>query len=135
MTDATPSPPPPAGIKLLVAEDDAGLRRMLQVVLTTEGYDVTVCPDGQAAIDLLASGERFAAVMVDLRMPRAGGDKVIAYIRGRAALRTLPVVAMSAFSDDLQARAMLDAGANAFLSKPFPIADLLSTLRQVLAEA
>lgn len=133
MADA-PQHPSPIAPRLLVAEDDDGLRGMLQVVLQSAGYHVTLCQDGQAAIDLLASGAGVDAVMMDLRMPRASGDEVLAFIRSTPSLRSLPVIAMSAYGDEQQARALLEAGANAFLSKPFPIAELLSTLQRVLGE-
>jgi CheY-like chemotaxis protein len=61
-------------------------------------------------------------------MPRMNGIDLVRHIRSHEATAETPVVAMSAYSDELQAREMIDAGANAFLAKPFTIEELRATL-------
>ena len=117
---------------VLLAEDDDSLRHMLELVLRREGYDVEACSDGLRALEALAraaAGEaRIDVALLDLRMPDASG----AQIRGNEALRSLRVIAMSGFSDAVQAEAARAAGADDFLPKPFSIARLTAALRALV---
>jgi len=131
----TASPDPAAASRpiVLVAEDEETVRSMLAMVLRASGFDPVLCVDGLAAAEHLESGEHVDALLMDLRMPRLGGLELVTRLRQRPELRSLPVVAMSAYNDEVQERAARAAGANAFLAKPFTIADLARTLREVLA--
>lgn len=117
---------------ILVAEDEESVRRMIALVLRAAGYDSVLYADGQAAAEALEGGTKVDAVLMDLRMPRMGGLELVARIRRHAALGALPVVAMSAYNDEVQEREAIAAGANAFLAKPFTILDLSRTLGSVL---
>lgn len=117
---------------ILVAEDEESVRRMIGLVLRAAGYDSVLCADGRDAADRLEQGAQVDAVLLDLRMPRMGGLELVAHLRARPESQTLPVVAMSAYNDEVQEREAIAAGANAFLAKPFTIADLSRTLAAVL---
>lgn len=106
---------------------------MIAMVLRVSGFDSVLCADGLDAAERIESGQPVDAVLADLRMPRLGGLELVARLRQRPDLRDLPVVAMSAYNDEVQERAARAAGADAFLAKPFTIADLSSILRGVLA--
>lgn len=118
-------PPPPL---ILFAEDEAPVRDMLVVALRLSGYRSVPCFDGQDAVERLATEADVALVLVDLRMPRLDGLGVIRHVRATPGLAHLPVIAMSAYSDDLQQREVTDAGANAFLPKPFTIQQLVTAI-------
>ncbi|MEI7926214.1 MAG: response regulator [Chloroflexota bacterium] len=118
---------------ILVAEDEESVRRMIGLVLRAAGYDSVLCADGLAAAERLEAGPSVDAVLMDLRMPRMGGMELVARIRQRPELRMLPVIAMSAYNDEVQEREAIAAGADAFLAKPFTIADLQRLLGTVLA--
>ncbi|MGE3856431.1 MAG: response regulator [Dehalococcoidia bacterium] len=118
---------------ILVAEDEESVRRMIGLVLRAAGYDSVLCADGLAAAEELESGADVDAVLMDLRMPRMGGLELVARIRRHDTLHALPVVAMSAYNDEVQEREAIAAGANAFLAKPFTLLDLSRTLASVLA--
>ena len=138
----TPSPATPpaaaAGARLetrpvvLVAEDEESVRTMIALALRACGFDAVLCADGLAAAEVIEGGAHVDAVLVDLRMPRLGGLELVERLRGRPESQRLPVVAMSAYSDEAQAREARAAGADAFLAKPFRIAELAATLRGVL---
>ena len=113
---------------ILFAEDEAPVRDMLVVALRLSGYRSVPCCDGQDAVERLAIDANVALVLVDLRMPRLDGLGVIRHVRATPSLADLPVVAMSAYSDDLQQRAVTDAGANAFVPKPFTIQQLVTVI-------
>lgn len=128
-----PSTVPGAGRPVvLVAEDEPGVRDMVALALDIHGYEVVLCEDGLRAIEIVDSGARLDAAVLDLRMPGATGTEVLEHIR-RGPRHRLPVLAMSAYSDDAQAREVLSRGAGAFLAKPFTIDELTSTLARLLA--
>ena len=114
-------PGPPV---VLVAEDEESLRSMLSLVLTGAGYAPLLCEDGAVAVAELDRQDRLDVALLDLRMPELSGPEVLARIRRHPAHHSLPVIAMSAYSDELQARELLSQGADAFLPKPFSVADL-----------
>lgn len=130
------APPTPSAVPrpvVLVAEDEESVRSMIAIVLRAAGFDAVLCADGLDAAERIESGVRVDAVLMDLRMPRLGGLELVARLRSRPQSAHLPVVAMSAYNDEVQERAARAAGADAFLAKPFTIADLSTTLRGVLA--
>jgi len=137
MTEREAGPGPPRGTPVvLVAEDDAALRTLLQAVLDREGYEVVACGDGEAAARALASaaaGQRpLHVALLDLRMPGVSGTDLLRAIRGDVRLRYMRAVAMSGYSDAHQAEEARAAGADAFLPKPFTIDELTSLLSRLL---
>jgi len=119
---------------VLVAEDEESLRGMLAVVLEGAGYEVLLCSDGLRAREALAGPARIDLALLDLRMPGLGGAQLIEFVRGHPPRAALPLVAMSAFSDDFSAQALLAAGADAFLAKPFTIQELTQLISQLLGQ-
>lgn len=118
---------------MLVAEDEESLRGMLALVLQGRGYEALLCADGLDAERMLDSDAPIDAALLDVRMPRRTGPEVIAHLRALPARAHLPVIAMSAFSDEVSAQSLLDAGADAFLAKPFTIQELTDALATLLA--
>ena len=117
---------------ILVAEDEEPVRTMIALLLRSRGYRTLLCVDGRDAAAKLDAGARVDAVLMDIRMPRLNGIELVTYIRSQPALRALPVIAMSAYSDQLQEREVLAAGANAFIAKPFVVDELAAALAAVL---
>ena len=111
--------------RVLIAEDEALIRLDLAEMLREEGYDVVgEAGDGQEAVDL-AESLRPDLVIMDVKMPRRDGIDAAAEI---AAKRIAPIVVLTAFSQrDLVERAR-DAGAMAYLVKPFSIGDLMPAI-------
>lgn len=128
------SPAPDARPIILVAEDEESLRGMLDLVLRGRGYGVVLCADGAVARDVLAGDSRVDAALFDLRMPGVTGTELLKHLRDDPRRTGTPAVAMSAYSDDHQALAMLAAGADAFLAKPFTIQELTTTLDALLRD-
>jgi DNA-binding NtrC family response regulator len=119
------------GGSILVVEDRASLRRMLERALTGEGHRVTTAADGEAGIARLANGGPFDLVLTDLKLPGATGLDVLA-----AARRTdprLPVVVMTAFGTVATAVEAMKLGALDFLEKPVEIDELFALVEGVLA--
>ena len=116
--------------RVLIAEDEALIRLDLAEMLREEGYDVVgEAGDGQEAVDL-AESLRPDLVIMDVKMPRRDGIDAAAEI---AAKRIAPVVLLTAFSQrDLVEKAR-DAGAMAYLVKPFSISDLMPTIEVAMS--
>src|SRR6476619_1796840 len=111
--------------RVLIAEDEALIRRDLAEMLREEGYEIVgEAGDGQEAVDL-AESLRPDLVIMDVKMPRRDGIDAAAEIAGK---RIAPIVILTAFSQrDLVERAR-DAGAMAYLVKPFNITDLIPAI-------
>lgn len=125
-TDPTGTPPR----RVVIAEDEALIRLDLAEMLREEGYQVVgEAGDGQEAVDL-AESLRPDLVIMDVKMPRRDGIDAAAEI---AAKRIAPVVLLTAFSQrDLVEKAR-DAGAMAYLVKPFSISDLIPAIEVALS--
>jgi len=131
----TSTGPPVDAPVILVAEDEPPVRDMVALVLRTAGYRTVLCADGEEAIAALTREAQIDLALLDLRMPRLDGVHVIAAIRHHPLWHDIRVVVMSAYSDDLQARAVLEAGADRFLPKPFTVADLTAAISTELDAA
>jgi len=120
----------PTPRRVLIAEDEALIRLDLVEMLRDEGYQVVgEAGDGQEAVDL-AESLRPDLVIMDVKMPRRDGIDAAAEI---AAKRIAPVVLLTAFSQrDLVEKAR-DAGAMAYLVKPFSISDLIPAIEVALS--
>jgi two-component system, OmpR family, response regulator MprA len=115
--------------RVLIVDDDAGVRRMLARTLEAEGYAVTAAADGGAA---LVEIERAAPdlILLDVAMPGLDGLGVTRRLRGKGdALPVLLLTARDAVADRV---AGLDAGADDYLVKPFATAELLARVRALL---
>jgi CheY-like chemotaxis protein len=111
--------------RILLVEDDPGVREAIRGLLVRFGYVVTAAADGAEAWDLLGRGPRFAAILVDLYTPRMTGHDLVARVRRTPRLREIPIIAMSA------ERAPDRPSAQAFLEKPFSREELEDALARV----
>jgi DNA-binding response OmpR family regulator len=115
-----------ARVRLLVAEDDPGLRSVLERALKRQGYVVDAVSDGDSALGYLAAYE-YDVVVLDWRMPGTAGVEVVRRAR-RGGDRT-PVIMLTACDTTADRVAGLDAGADDYLVKPFQLAELLARIR------
>ena len=113
-------------MRLLFAEDEQDLNRILTKRLNEEGYSVDSCFDGEEALDYLMAAEYDAAVL-DIMMPKMDGLTVLSKAR-EAGIKT-PVIFLTA-RDSIEDRVRgLDLGANDYLVKPFSLEELLARVR------
>jgi DNA-binding response OmpR family regulator len=116
-------------MRLLVAEDDPGLRSVLERALRRNGFAVDAVADGARALVCLRTFT-YDAVVMDWRMPGATGvDVVRAARRAGERVPILMLTARDATADRIEG---LDAGADDYLVKPFELAELLARLRALL---
>ncbi|MCC8059237.1 MAG: response regulator transcription factor [Clostridiales bacterium] len=116
-------------MRILVAEDERDLNRIITKKLTLDGYSVDSCHDGKEAMDLLSFTD-YDAVILDIMMPGADGYAVLNFIR--SAGKTTPVLFLTA-RDSISDRVKgLDSGANDYLVKPFSFEELSARIRAML---
>jgi DNA-binding response OmpR family regulator len=118
--------------RVLVVEDDAALRKVLELRLGLEGFDVALAKDGQAGIDALDVVHP-DAVVCDLMMPRVDGFGFCRTARHRDDTRDLPIVVLTARQKDAEIEQLLELGDIVFMGKPFDAPALTSTLRELTA--
>lgn len=119
--------------RVLVVEDDPSVRGLLDILLSSEGYDVVTASDGSAA--LAEAGARPPAlILLDLMMPDLDGARVIEQLGGDPALAAVPVVVVTGRSDAVPGlRATL--GDDRVFDKPFAVDELLERVAQITGGA
>jgi two-component system cell cycle response regulator DivK len=123
--DVDPEEPAPR-IRVLVVDDDAGMRRMLRRVLDDAGYEVLEAANGALALDA-AAAFRPALVVTDLRMPVMNGRELVDRLRADAATESIVILVMTAEA------AIPLLGAHAAIAKPFNPRQLLTAVRSLTA--
>jgi len=120
-----------ARARVLLAEDDAALRRYLEVVLRRAGYEVRTAADGLEAMKALLSAE-VDAVVTDALMPHLSGHELCRFLRRHPKLKSLPVILLSG-DEGARTGAADDARADAYLFKPVPPEELAACLERLLS--
>jgi DNA-binding response OmpR family regulator len=116
---------------VLVVDDDARSRNLLEIVLTIEGYGVVGADSGAQALALIEQ-QSPDAVLLDFLMPGMDGPELCTRIRGLSLQRRLPLIVLSGMDDPQAREAARDAGADDFIVKPFDRADLRDRLAALL---
>jgi DNA-binding NtrC family response regulator len=117
--------------RILVADDEPNLRRVLSAILRREGYDVLQAADGSEAIDLLS--EPVDVVITDLKMPRVDGMEVLRH--ASAQHPSVPVIMITAFGTVDNAVAAVKAGAFDYLEKPFEQEQIRQIVNKAVAQS
>lgn len=120
--------------RILIAEDDRNIRLGLIATLESEGYDVIAASDGEQAKRLLA-GERFDLAMLDVMMPKCSGYDVCRELRQQPSGRHLPVLLLTAKSEEIDKVVGLKLGADDYVTKPFGVHELLARVEALLRRA
>ena len=111
--------------KILVVEDDASVRNLITTTLKSNDYRYITAPNGASAI-LSASSQQPDIVLLDLGLPDLDGVEIIRRIRSWS---DMPIIVISARSEDSDKVSALDAGADDYLTKPFSVTEMLARLR------
>jgi CheY-like chemotaxis protein len=118
-----------ASVRVLVVDDEAGIRYLLEAVLAEEGFRVTTAQDGIEALQVVASATPPDVVVTDLMMPRLDGYGLINRLRA-AAVPIRGIIAMSAAS----IAGTRPPGADLFIAKPFDIEQVVTSVFALLAD-
>jgi DNA-binding response OmpR family regulator len=147
-TDPPPEPPPPGRTldrlwrsagdwspRVLVAEDDVEMRRLLVETLTREGLTVSEARDGAELMEIAVrtlqeDGSAPELVITDVRMPGRNGIEALRALR--ATLKSSAILVITAFGDEATRRQAGEVGAAAVLDKPFELSELCAAVARLL---
>ena len=119
---------------VLVVEDETSLMTMLRYNLEKEGYRVTEAGDGEEAITVAAETPP-DAVILDWMLPRMSGVEVCRQLRRRPETRNVPIIMLTARSEEADKVRGLNVGADDYMTKPFSMVELLARVRALLRRA
>jgi len=114
--------------KILVVDDESDIRELLKNFLATEGYNVILAADGEAALRLAAE-ENPDVIILDIRMPGIDGIETCRRLRATKSTSLIPVIVATALRDALMES--LEAGADDFVTKPFHLVELSLRLKAI----
>jgi DNA-binding response OmpR family regulator len=118
--------------KILVVDDDTAMLDLLAIMLERKGYSVSKTSDPPAALDRLITIQP-NLMITDLMMPGLNGIELCQQVRSLPEYTTLPILMLSARTDELTIQTCLDAGASAYASKPIGSIDLVTTVQRLLS--
>jgi two-component system, cell cycle response regulator DivK len=119
------------GKRILIVDDDHRNIFALSATLRARKYQCVTAADAQTALDMLASGEKVDAVLMDMMMPEMDGYEAVRRMRRDDRTRQLPVIAVTAQAMPGDREKCLEAGADHYLVKPVDVDKLLSLLTKI----
>jgi DNA-binding response OmpR family regulator len=120
--------------RVLVADDDAVILRLLEVNFSLEGYDVTTADRGETALGL-AKDHDYDLIVLDVMMPGMDGWEVCERLKSDPHTARVPVVFLSARTQEQDRERGLELGVSAYVTKPFDPEELLSLAERLTADA
>jgi CheY-like chemotaxis protein len=117
--------------KILVVDDTPDMAKLMARAVQNQGYEVLIAGDGRFALQM-ASAERPDVVLLDIMMPRMSGIDVLRHLKADVKLREIPVILVSANSEDKDVIDGLEAGAHDYVTKPFKSPVLAARLRSAV---
>ena len=125
---------PSSKTRILIVDDEADLVSVLRIGLEIEGFEVIAASDGEEGLRK-AREDRPELVVLDLMLPKLDGYRVCRALKFDERYRNLPIVILSARSGEQDRRLAFDMGADAFVTKPYDMKDLVSRVREQLRKA
>ena len=119
---------------VLVVEDEAALLTLLRYNLEKQGFRVDEAADGQEAL-LRVAEARPDLILLDWMLPALSGIEVCRQVRRRPGMRDLPIIMLTARTEDADSVRALDTGADDYITKPFAMDTLLARIRALLRRA
>ena len=116
---------------ILVIEDNDKSRKLVRDVLTVKGYEIIEAETGEEGVGL-AQERRPSLILMDIRLPGIDGIQALGRLRAEVATRGIPVMAMTASVMARDRQRVLDAGFDAFQSKPINVKGFLAAVEQLL---
>ncbi len=126
---------PSASRRILVADDDPAILRLVTAIVEKEGFEVVTARDGREAYKLLQAEGDFLAAIFDVVMPHIQGPELVRYMRTERRLMKIPVMMMTAEQNPKLSSDSFAAGAGVFLPKPFTTSQLQIMLRMLISKA
>jgi two-component system, chemotaxis family, chemotaxis protein CheY len=122
--------------KILIVEDSPTMQRMYRMVLGSRpGTELLFARDGAEGLDRIAQEPDVGLMIVDVNMPRMDGLEFLRRARSELGVVDVPAIVISTEGEEHDRQAALDAGAAAYLTKPWTPDELLGTLDRITSEA
>ena len=116
---------------IMIVDDSASIRQVVGIALKGAGYNVIDACDGKDALSKL-SGEKIHLIITDINMPLMDGITFIQEVKKLPAYKFTPMMILTTETDDLKKQAGKEAGAKAWLTKPFQPATLLNAVSKLI---
>jgi CheY-like chemotaxis protein len=120
--------------RILVADDDPAILRLLTTILEKENFSVTTARDGREAYKILQADPNYTAAILDVVMPHISGTELVRQMKTQEKLANIPVMMMTAEQDPKLSSDSFAAGAVVFLPKPFTTAQLQIMLQMLIGK-
>ena len=120
--------------RMLVADDDPAILRLITTILEKENFNVVMARDGREAYKILQADPNFTAAILDVVMPHISGPELVRYMKSEERLKRIPVMMMTAEQDPKLSSDSFSAGAIVFLPKPFTTAQLQIMLQMLIGK-
>jgi len=121
--------------RILVADDDPAILRLVATILEKEDFNVVTARDGREAYKTLQADPEFTAAILDVVMPHITGPELVRFMKSEPKLANIPVMMMTAEQDPKLSSDSFSAGAVVFLPKPFTTAQLQIMLQMLIGKA
>jgi two-component system, OmpR family, response regulator len=121
--------------RILTADDDPAILRLVATILEKENYSVITARDGREAYKILQTDDNFTAAILDVVMPHISGPELVRHMKTEKRLMNIPVMMMTAEQDPKLSQDSFAAGAVVFLPKPFTTAQLQIMLQMLIGKA
>ncbi|WP_163969479.1 response regulator [Oceanobacillus halotolerans] len=115
--------------ELLIVDDQPGIRLLLQDILTSEGYEVTVATTGKEALDYIID-QTFDLIILDYKLPILDGKELLQQLEKRK--MTTPAILMSGLAEDIDKEAQQFSMVQEVLAKPFNVEDITKIVSRLL---
>jgi CheY-like chemotaxis protein len=122
------------GRRILVADDDPAILRLVSTILEKENFTVVTARDGREAYKILQGDPNFTAAILDVVMPHVSGFELVRFMKTEDRLKRIPVMMMTAEQDPKLSSDSFSAGAVVFLPKPFTTAQLQIMLQMLIGK-
>ncbi|MEX0281322.1 MAG: response regulator transcription factor [Arenibacterium sp.] len=122
------------GRKVLLIEDEPNIIEAVRFLLVREGWDVTAHSDGEDAVEVVLA-QRPDLVILDMMLPGRSGMDILRDLRGLSDLNGLPVLMLTARGQARDRDLAEEAGVSRFMTKPFSNAEVLTAVRDLVAQA
>jgi CheY-like chemotaxis protein len=119
--------------KIMIAEDERDIRELINMTLMILGHQLELCANGE---ELVNKAPKFMPdlILTDVRMPKMTGYEACRALKQNEAVKHIPVVMLTAKGQDEEAQMGAEAGAYAYILKPFSLEDLQRRVTEILSE-
>ncbi|HEV8533836.1 MAG TPA: response regulator [Methylomirabilota bacterium] len=120
--------------RILLVEDNEFNRKIVRDLLSRQPYDLLEAHDGEAGVEA-ARRELPDLIIMDVQLPKLSGLEATRRIRAEPAIAKIPIIVVTSFALSGDAKKAMDAGASAYLAKPYSPRQLLEAIRKMLGDA